>query len=163
MIKESQKKDKRIILLKNKKNKGTLISRNIGVIYSKGKYIILPDPDDIINKNILNICYKYAEKYNCEMIRFNMYIGNKKIFFNEIVNKFDNRFIYQPELSTYLYYGNNELQIIDFYITNKFIKKDLYIRTINYIENRYLNLYMIFMEDSMINYKHYSKKKRFNQ
>jgi cellulose synthase/poly-beta-1,6-N-acetylglucosamine synthase-like glycosyltransferase len=38
-IEEYQKQDERIILIKNKKNKGTLISRNIGALNSKGKLI----------------------------------------------------------------------------------------------------------------------------
>ena len=71
-IKEYKKKDERIVLITNKKNKGTFIARNIGVLYAKGKYIIIPDPDDIISKNILLICYKYAEKYKYELIKFNI-------------------------------------------------------------------------------------------
>ena len=39
IIENFQKKDKRIILLKNKYNKGTFIARNLGIIYSRGKYI----------------------------------------------------------------------------------------------------------------------------
>jgi cellulose synthase/poly-beta-1,6-N-acetylglucosamine synthase-like glycosyltransferase len=31
--------DERIILIKNKRNKGTFVTRNIGVLFSKGKYI----------------------------------------------------------------------------------------------------------------------------
>ena len=156
-----QDKDKRIILIKNKKNKGTLISRNIGVLYSKGKYLIFPDPDDIIDKNILKNCYIYAEKYNYEMIRFNMYTGKHKKFLSEIINNIEGREVYQPELSTYLYYGNNELEIVDFYITNKFIKKDLYIKVINYINYFYLSIYMVFMEDSIMNYILYRLCKSF--
>lgn len=57
LIEKLIRKDKRIILIKNKKNKGTFITRNIDIIYSKAKYFIAPDPDDIISKNILNICY----------------------------------------------------------------------------------------------------------
>ena len=79
IIEENIKIDNRIKLIKNKKNKGTFISRNIGVLYSKGKYLIIPDPDDIISKNIINICYKYAEKNNYEIIRFNMYNAIGKI------------------------------------------------------------------------------------
>ena len=71
IIEEHKNDDERIILLKNKKNKGTFVNRNLGVLYAKGKYLIIPDPDDILNHNILNICYKYAEKYNYEIIRFN--------------------------------------------------------------------------------------------
>ena len=44
--------------LKNKKNKGTLVIINLRVLYSKGKYIIIPDPEDILSKNILNIYIK---------------------------------------------------------------------------------------------------------
>ena len=72
IIEENKKDDERILLLKNKKNKGTFANRNLGALYAKGKYLIIPDPDDIIlNHNILTICYKLAEKYNYEIIRFN--------------------------------------------------------------------------------------------
>ena len=47
LIEELQKIDERIILIKNKKTKGTFVTRNIGVQYSSGKYITIPDPDDI--------------------------------------------------------------------------------------------------------------------
>ena len=53
IIEKLQKKDKRIILLKNKKRKGTLITKNIGVYKSKGEYLLFVDPDDIISENIL--------------------------------------------------------------------------------------------------------------
>ena len=33
--------DERIILIKNKRNKGTFVTRNIGVLFSKGKYILI--------------------------------------------------------------------------------------------------------------------------
>ena len=87
IIKNYQKEDERIILLKNLKNKGTFISRNLGVLFSKGKYIIIPDPDDILSKNILQICYKNAEKYKFEIIRFNRYIGNNRVVFNNNIIK----------------------------------------------------------------------------
>jgi glycosyltransferase involved in cell wall biosynthesis len=79
LIKKYKKKDKRIILLKNKKNRGTFVARNLGVLKSKAKYIIIPDPDDIISKDIIRICYKYGEKYHYDIIRFNIYLGNGKL------------------------------------------------------------------------------------
>jgi hypothetical protein len=39
--------------------------------------------------------------------------------------------IYKPELSTYLYYGNDELELIDFNIANKFIRTKVYIESLN--------------------------------
>ena len=84
IIEEYKKRDERIILLQNHKNKDIFSCRNLGAIFSKGKYIIFPDPDDIISRNILKICYKYAEKKNYEIIRFNTYIVNNRVIFNDI-------------------------------------------------------------------------------
>jgi glycosyltransferase involved in cell wall biosynthesis len=149
-IEKLQRNDKRIKLIKNKRNKGTLISRNLGILFSKGKYIILPDPDDILSKNILNICYKYAEKYHYEMIRFNCYMGKGIITNNKLSKNLEKKSIYQPKLTTYLYYGTGELNKIDNVIHNKFIKKEVFIRALNKLNNFYLNLYMIYAEDVLI-------------
>ena len=143
--------DKRIILIKNKKNRGTLMSRNIGILFSKGKYLLLPDPDDILYKNIINICYKLVEKYNYEIIRFNLYLGKKEIHFEKLVQIIGNKIVFQKELSTYSFYATQELKVVDLNLSNKLIKKEAYIRAINYLNNIYLNIYMIYMEDALIN------------
>ena len=160
-MEEYQKEDERIILLKNRRNKGTFLSRNLGALFSKGKYIIIPDPDDIISRNILNICYKYTEKFNYEIIRFNRYIGNNRVIFNDIYKKNEKKPIYQPELSTYIFYENNRLKIIDVYITNKLIKKETFIRALNSLNQYYLNLYITFCEDTMMNFILYRVAKSF--
>ena len=47
-----QKHVKRIILLQNRENMGTLYSKSIGVLFAKGRYINPLDSDCIIcNKN----------------------------------------------------------------------------------------------------------------
>ena len=120
-VKKYMKRDKRIKLIKNRKNRGTFKARNIGVLYSKGKYIIIPDPDDILSNDILRICYKYAEKYRYDFIRFNIYLGNGKLLLENFAKNLKGITIYQPELSTYIYYGTEELNINDYFITNKFI------------------------------------------
>ena len=150
LIEEYQKEDERIILLKQKKNKGTLISRNIGVLKAKGEYVILPDPDDILSQNILNICYNEAIKNNYEMIRFNLY-SDFYFPFNTIANNLKN-IIYQPELSTYLIYGYGYKNIIDGIISNKFIKTKTYLLTLKEINNFYLNQNMSYFEDGLINF-----------
>ena len=158
MIKEFQKKDKRLIILKNKKNKGTFISRNIGVQFSKAKYVIIPDPDDFISKNILNICYKYSKKYNYEIIRFQKYIGD---YFNKIFEKLKKKNLNQPELSYNMFYLNNELEMTDLTIYNKFIKKEVYIKALNSLTNYYSNIYMILMEDQIMDFILYRTAKSF--
>ena len=152
LIEELQQIDERIILIKNKKTKGTFVARNIGVRYSSGKYIIIPDPDDIISKDILRTCYLYAEKFRYELIRFNSYVGGRKLGFHDIINNIESGPLYQPELSYEIFYGSKELQMVDYYIYNKFILKDVYIKALNSLNKFYSNMYMIYMEDQVMNY-----------
>lgn len=162
IIEEYKKKDKRILFLKNKKNKGTFISRNIASLYAKGHYIMLPDPDDIISKNILTACYIYAQKYNYDIIRFNMYRGKKLIINKNIINELENKPLYQPELSYYLFYGNNnKLNIIDFNLCNKFIRKEVYIKVLDKLKESYLNIYITYSEDFLFNYFLYKTANSF--
>jgi glycosyltransferase involved in cell wall biosynthesis len=161
LIKEYQKEDERIILIKHHNNKGTLISRNIGIAKSKGEYIMLPDSDDILSENILKTCYEVAIKNKIEMIRFNIYLGNGNIFFDYFVNKLKVKIIFQPELKTYLFYGLGTLEQLDFNLSNKFIKRDAYIRALNSINKFYLNQYMINYEDGLMNYMLYRTAKSF--
>jgi glycosyltransferase involved in cell wall biosynthesis len=158
LIEKYQKDDERIVLVKNSKNKGTFISRNLGVLAARGKYIMISDSDDILSKNIVSTCYKYAEEHKYEMIRFNMYMGkergDERIDFQDLI--LEDRPVYQPELSTYLFYGNhNDLQVVDSYITNKFLLKEVYVKAVNSLSEEYLNMFIIYMEESMMNYMLY--------
>ena len=160
-IEELQKDDERILLLKHKNNKGTLISRINGIFKSKGKYIIIPDSDDILSNNILNNSYIIAEKNNYDIIRFNLYFGKKKIFMNEIVKDIISEPIYQPELSTYIFYGKGTLELIDVCISNKLVKKEVYFKALNSINTYFLNQYMINWEDGLINFMLYKYANSF--
>jgi len=60
ILKEYEKKDKRIKVI-NQKNNGVAISRNLGIDISKGEFIAFLDPDDkIINNNSLENLYNAA-------------------------------------------------------------------------------------------------------
>ena len=152
VVQKLQKEDERIILIKNKVNKGTLITRNLGVLKSKGEYLTFPDVDDIFTKNILKICYKLSKRYNYEMIRFNVYEGERGNCLLKNVKLLKNQTVYQPELSTYIFYGLGYLKLSDFNVANKFIKRDAFIRTLNNIEKFYLTQKMIIYEDGLINF-----------
>lgn len=56
------KKDKRIILLKNKTHLGTTKSLNKGLSVAKGKYIVRMDADDWSSPDRLKIQYDFMEK-----------------------------------------------------------------------------------------------------
>ena len=161
IIKKSMNIDKRIKLIKNRKNRGTFKARNIGVLYSKGKYAIIPDPDDILSNNILNVCYHYSEKYRYDFIRFDTYLGSRKLNLDKFAKNHEDRPIYQPELSTYVFYGNKEIEMTDYYITNKFIKKQIYLKALNSLNMFYFNMYMTYMEDQIMNFSIYRIAKSF--
>ena len=78
IIEIMKKEDERIAILNYDKNKGTLISRNDGILKAKGEYIINPDCDDIFSNDILNKAYSLANKGKYDIINFYLYIGNKK-------------------------------------------------------------------------------------
>ena len=160
LIQKYQKDDQRIILIKNKKNRGTLASRNIGSLVSKGEYIILPDPDDILAPDFLYFFYNLAKKYDYEMIRFYIYRGNGKIYFDYHVMTLKSEVIHQPNLSTYLFYAQNKLMQIDYNVANKFIKREALIRALNFIPN-YIYIYMNNFEDGLLNYILYRTVKSF--
>jgi glycosyltransferase involved in cell wall biosynthesis len=148
VIQKNQVKDERIILIINRKNQGTLISRTIGALKSRGEYLIFPDPDDILSNTIINFCYNFIKTHNYEMIRFNIFTGHH-IYCKNKVNGLENKIIYQPELSTFLFYGKGRLLQIDYNGSNKFIKRKAFIRDLNSVNKDYLNQYMIITEDSL--------------
>ena len=86
MVKQFQKEDPRIKLIKNKKNKGTLITRSLSILKATGDYIFIPDSDDMFNMNIIKYCYEMAIRYNLEVIRYNVYENNCSFQMDLILN-----------------------------------------------------------------------------
>ena len=62
ILNKYKKKDKRIVLIKNKKNLGQALSRNKGLKKAKGKYIAVLDSDDLAVRKRLEIQFNYLEK-----------------------------------------------------------------------------------------------------
>lgn len=61
IVEEHCKKDKRIKLLEQEKNKGVAKARNRGIKESKGKYVAFLDSDDLWKNNKLEIQIKYMQ------------------------------------------------------------------------------------------------------
>ena len=69
-VKILQKTDSRIVIYENKKNMGTLYSKSIGVLNSKGKYIYSLDSDDMMcNQNYLRVIYEEAIEGDYDFIQ----------------------------------------------------------------------------------------------
>ncbi len=161
LIKQFQKEDPRIKLIKNKKNKGTLITRSLSILKATGDYIFIPDSDDMFNMNIIKYCYEMAIRYNLEVIRYNVYENNCS-FQIDLINKLKrNKIIYQPELSTFLFYGTGNINLVDYTLWNKFFKSETLIRALNSMEPFYLNQFMLQFEDGLMNYAIYRNAKSY--
>ena len=150
-----KKEDERIILIQNKQRRGTLKSRNIGVLKSKGEFLLFVDPDDLISENILNFCYIMAKRFDYDLIRYNLYMGNYLLNSPDIVNNIKNKPIYKTNIFSFLFYGFGRLFQLDYFITNKLIKRNLYIKALNSINKYYLEQFMIDCEDGLINFMLY--------
>ena len=157
VIEKLKNEDERIILLKNKRNKGTLISRNIAGLKARGEYLIFPDPDDIMSQTVLENCYHVAKKFNYEFIRFHMY-SDKYYIFSLIPENLPD-IITQPDLRVHLVYGFGFASITDGILNNKFVTKVLFIKSLNSINEYYLKQKMIYFEDGLINFSFYLNAK----
>ena len=62
--------DKRIKIIKHKKNKGLGAARNTALKKAKGKYIVCVDSDDYVTNDLLENIYDKFHKYNTEVVWF---------------------------------------------------------------------------------------------
>ena len=139
-------KDKRIRLIHNKENRKILFSKSMGALFAKGKYIIEIDQDDkFLKKNSFNLLYTKAEKYQLDILHFNMIAG--KNFFNslKIYNSGLNFSIEnQPQIKFRLFKTNFSL------LWGNLIKADLYKKVLYNLWPIIINYKIIFQEDFII-------------
>ena len=156
-------KDSRIKTIKHNKNLGVYCSRLDAVKNSKGKYIILMDPDDMfLNKDLLLELYNFNLKYNLDITEFTVYYKEeerRKIYYSEYhennhYHGFEKSIIYQPELSNIIYFqpnSKNYSSVICRTIWNKFIKRNILIKSFDYIELDFHNEFLITADDTPVN------------
>ena len=159
IINELMDEDKRIKLIKNKKNRGTLYSRSIGVLNAKGKYIMALDNDDLFLYGIFNKCYNEAEKNDIDIIEFSglQICNNCSVDMNKIHIPYYLKFkqngviIKQPKLSTFDYIKtNSSYDFIDVFVWGKLIKKVTYRETIQLIGKELYDHNICLTEDKIL-------------
>ena len=142
------KKDSRIKLINNFKNKGTLYSRCIGVLSAKGKYIFSLDNDDMFFTNdLFNTIYQYQEETHFDLIVFHSVFSNKySPRLDELVNgpyfHEHNLTLYQPELGRFIEK--------DLLVWTKSIKTIIYKKAIKIMGKKRYSNYMTWGEDTSI-------------
>ena len=149
IIEEIGKEDKRIKLLNNKKNMGTLYSRCIGTLTAKGNYIFPLDDDDMfLDKDIIKKIYNLAERKKVDIVVFNSIMVHqfrnilKLKNLKPILSIKKNIIIHQPELS-------NHANII---IWSQCIRAIIYKKAINIYGERKYSIYITYYEDAIMNH-----------
>ena len=157
--------DKRILLIKHKKNRGILYSKSLGVKISRGKYVIVIDQDDIfLSKNLFSILYENSERYKLDILQFkrvNLFEENKTVKFKP-EKKFPEyrSIITQPKLGEIGNYLNNSLGFT-YNLWDKIIKRNIYIKAINCLGENLVNSKIVQREDHIITFPLYKIAERY--
>jgi teichuronic acid biosynthesis glycosyltransferase TuaG len=173
IIKKMQLEDDRIKLISHSKNLGVYRSRIESILNTKSKFILLMDPDDMyMNENLFQDLYNINVKQNFDIIEFSVfqqYEGRNKINYPRNDNerhfhKFSKDIIYQPELSSILFYlpGTNKYSpTICRNIWNKLIRKNIFLQINNYLGKEYYHKFIILADDMIMNIVSYQFAKNY--
>lgn len=123
MLKRVQKSDKRIKIINNKKNLGPGISRNLGILKSKGEYIHFLDSDDWLERDACELLYKKAKKENADVV----FIRPKIVFKNKTI--LDRRLLSNKDVQDReIVFKKTLTRKVAWAPWSKLIKKDLLIK-----------------------------------
>lgn len=169
IVKEYEKKDKRIKVKSFSINKGADYLRKQGILLAKGQYIMFVDADDWLDKQTIKKCIESIEKYNCDIVRFGivreLVTQNRKIYFKKFceketyVKKEDfTKYIYPTVITTYNYNS----------MCGQLIKKELLQgnqeeNKLIMAEDLYLNLSLLDKAESIVLLPDYLYHYRYNQ
>lgn len=164
IIEKYRYNDKRIKIIRNKKNKGALYSRSIGVFNSKSKYVIHLDSDDLfINDNLFNLCYEEVKNNNLDILEFSGFHIKKPILrLNNILPKIplylryktNNLTLKQPQLFDFLFQkkGSKIIRRNDGFLWGKCIKTNTYIQALNILGKKIYSQFHNYGEDRIVNF-----------
>ena len=152
IINEYSSIDRRIKLIKNKENRGTLYSRSQGCLHSKGEYIIFIDPDDLVLKDGLYNSYNYIKKNRLSIVQFNsVFHSDNSLSFITRYYQYEN-IIEQPILSHIFFYNyaTKSADELNTALWDKLIEKNTIFKTINFIGAEYYNKFIKIENDVIL-------------
>jgi glycosyltransferase involved in cell wall biosynthesis len=152
VINEFSKNDKRIKLIKNKINKGTLYSRSQGALLSKGEYIIFIDSDYLILREGLYNSYNYIKKKDLSMIQFNTIFKRNDTYELTIRYYKYEKIINQPILSNIFYYNEltKKADELNTALWDKLINREIAVKAVDFIGKEYYNEYIPIENDVIL-------------
>ena len=140
--------DNRIKIVNNNKNHGLLYSRAMGILNSNGEYIMNLDPDDeLAGEDNLEYLYNLTKIYHTDIITFEVFNKRK----NRTISKcFKNLIIeHQPNVFISIFGKTNRIK--DYYIWNKLIKREIFLKAYEYLKNEIYNGKWNYFEDDIWN------------
>ena len=174
IISEFQSKDNRFHIINHENKLGVYASRKDAILNSKGDYILLLDPDDMyLNGDLFKELYNYNKIYNLDIIEFLVYHikeGSTHIIipqYHKLIHdhNYQKQIIYQPELSELIFKfpnSNNYSTIICRTIWNKLIRKEIIIKSIEYLDKYFQDKYLITADDTPLNILSFNYARNFS-
>ena len=120
ICKRYKEKDKRIILLENKENRGVSYSRNLALKRATGKFLAFIDSDDYVEKDYIEYLYNAIVKDNYDI----SICGYRKEFENKIIDHSKNKelILNQEQILEEVCYN----KVISISVWGKLFKRDLF-------------------------------------
>ena len=138
---------------------GTLYSRCVGTLISRGKYIFPLDNDDMIfGEDVFDYTFRIANLGNYDILGFKA-VKVKKYFEN--IRKIKDLFSYinqnnlvvnQPKLSTWIISSNGKFNPHDVTLWGKIIKAKIYKKSIELLGPKRYSSYLSWAEDTSMNF-----------
>ena len=155
---EAQKKEPRIKIIKNKKNRGIMYSRLYGALQSTGSYVTFLDSDDLyINENLLESAYNMALQKDLDLIQYE-YIGstfNGEESYDYLVAYVSkakyNEIVYPPQLKTLLF-GQKVSPGGSGIVYDKLYRRNVINKMAEFLGEDLIHMHLIFMEDFLISF-----------
>ena len=155
---EAMKDENRIIFLRHKERKSTLLARVDGIRFASGEYIIQVDQDDnYLNNLLFEKLYNKSKELDVDMIQFTFCSNdNPEIIKPEYIPIAKNVIIKQPDLRTafLLKGGDNRLQsCASRMIWDTFVRRTTYLEGIEDLGDEYMNHRFRLYEDTIMKFE----------
>ena len=145
ILKNLSLNDKRIKIVNNTKNSGLLYTRAMGIIHSKGDYIINLEPDDLLsNETDLEYLYSNTNNSQIDLINYNGFEissdGYKK---EQVYCTLYDEILYKTKLFDHF------SRSPDFFIWNKMVKREIFLKAFDDYKHIIDRVYCNYAEDEI--------------
>jgi len=144
LLEKYSKLDKRIVIVKNKVNKGNLFTYVKAILSARAKHLLIIDADDMMLSK-LKEQYEISQKNDKDINDFSFIEGTINMIKREIIIKDSEK--YQPEIGQICYRRKYPCPC---FITKKIIKTSVAVKAVKTINKIYLNSHILLYADTTL-------------